>query len=1725
MNKMALPTVSLAVAIVISTTAVVLSVDAESTTEFDQQNIGYKYADGVLTFYNNTDATVSFPEPTYDEEKKQYTVEYDVYKSDTTKVVIGNFSNVGRFAFSGFTSLTEVTLSSSVTTISSNAFSGCTALKSIDLSNVTAIRNEAFRECSSLTIQTLPSGLTTVGGNAFNGVSIPGEVVIPEGVTEIIAYSFAGIKGVTGITIPETVKTIDSGAFTDCTSLKTVTFEGENPPMMKSNNSLNTSTDVTFNVPETAEDLYVDTINGSTSETPTIETKPLYDLSDYSWYQDEGTIVLHNEGELMEFADLVNKGCGFEGRTIQLEEKEYDISGIEWEPIGITAMIGDEIMDRPFQGTLDGNGATIVGLTMTSEDTDKPSYRGMDGGNYHVYGFFGGVVGGSVTGLSFEEYTINSPGVDSANNVVAVAVGSLLFEGTVSDIYVGEGEVNAISRGAGVVGYIGGANTATDKDHVIGPAYVEGIHMGTITVSDNENHADVFSNYTGASNGTAGGIISTTNLKMMAGGTYMITDNTNYGDMTGWMSAGIVASDFSYTTDKIVSGNTNRGDIRNHDNLGAGDAAGIMVHQTAENKNVGDFTLQNNANYGNVTSTDGSASGIVGTVYSTAVISGNTNGGDVSGYLVASGIVTGLNGGQVNGNTNSGNIVLTISDNDMSASNSAGGIVANVGGGTVGEGNENTGAVNGNGENIGNIVGRITHGTLPSIEDGDLGAIQMVGGGDHTTSIGQSTLTSLKVASGHNQFYEYTVDLNGSSIGLVTASGYIHTGMNLKLVDGDVTTMNVSVAEGRDDKDDDDSPTVSIVLHGTDVGRLDASFASDGGRLRLAASEGDTLGYVTCNMAVDIGVRLSDGSDYSKEYPSEGTIGYVISDVSVRLNTALTDAGSKPEYAVYSGADLSAYKNGATSDTGLIGYVDASCFENGSVTSDPGFDSDIGIFVPAGFRMNLGTTITSTIFGFDGTSILELVGEATAGNLTAGVYVWGGTVWVGDSYIAVIGEDGYMTLYDALSSAQDGETVTLLGDTTMVESVVIGEDKSIKLDLGDSGYEVFLPKDIHIIVEGGSLEVTGSGSLRTEATSTAPIVVRGSTDVSASDYSVLTVGADVTLSGYWGLSIQETKNQTNFYGMRVEFYGKAVGLTDYSANGYHGGGLYVSGNICKTEGKVPIINVHPGAEITGTGDALGIYAAGQAVWSIDGATISGSTGIEIRNGTMTIEDSVVTSTATSYETMLNGSGRTTIGAAVAVTSYYSEADHGTVTVSILSSEFEGPVAFSQANPNNTTSPKFVLSIGDGTFTSTVGDAVIAEEGMRFVSGGWFSSNVSVFCVEGYTCVESNGGYVPSYTGADGVAMVGDVVFQDFKEALDHADGDTVVLIADVEWDYDVPYVGDVSLDVSDAGITVTGSLGIVVDGDLSIVSSDVERTLNGNVVTTGSLTLENFVVNGTIGCVPIDSENTLSTGDVNVAGVTAQGISVGTTGSVSVRGLDIVGGEDTVAMFVVGGALLLEDCSFFVAVQVQSDDMIATNDLGAEKVVTIIGGTYLLGLTINAGYDTSTSIDGGVFGSPTVPSLTLTGAHSVRVVSGTFNGPVAMGSETLPFIGSILVEGGTFSGTEHPATGLPEPFGDDPVSTDTSVEGYVTYVFGDGHTETFRYVPSPVPPDPSDPGTDNPSTNPGWNNDDDDVPLPPVIVYEDDDSGDGDAVKVVACAAAAVVAALIAAYLIIDRKH
>ncbi len=111
-------------------------------------------------------------------------------------------TTIGPKAFSASKAV-NVTISSGVTTISANAFTGCTSLVSVSLPNsITSMGQYAFSKCSALKTVNIPTGMSTIPSNAFSYCTSLASIYIPENITSIQAAAFKGCTKLTNANCP-----------------------------------------------------------------------------------------------------------------------------------------------------------------------------------------------------------------------------------------------------------------------------------------------------------------------------------------------------------------------------------------------------------------------------------------------------------------------------------------------------------------------------------------------------------------------------------------------------------------------------------------------------------------------------------------------------------------------------------------------------------------------------------------------------------------------------------------------------------------------------------------------------------------------------------------------------------------------------------------------------------------------------------------------------------------------------------------------------------------------------------------------------------------------------------------------------------------------------------------------------------------------------------------------------------------------------------------------------------------------------------------------------------------------------------------------------------------------------------------------------------------------------------------------------------------------------------
>ena len=287
-------------------------------------------------------------------------------------------------------------------------------------------------------------------------------------------------------------------------------------------------------------------------------------------------------------------------------------------------LTGDWTPIETFKGTLDGNGHTISGLNVSGDD---------------YVGLIGVLDGGTVKNLKLANVTA------TGTEDVGAVVGRIINNGKVENVHVLSGTLSCTSkRVGGLVGSIkaygsiincsnaasvSATGSARNAGGIVGSAYY--------TESGKEMYITNCTNTGAVTSGStaAGGIVSLSAAN--------VSDCTNSAAIRGAGTSigGIVGEQKTYGS---VTNNTNSGTVTNLSSAyGNGGIIGwLRYHGSSEEPSyaVSDIIkVTGNTNSGNV-SGGNDAGGIIGTVYNSAVVTGNTNtASSLSGTTFAAGIV------------------------------------------------------------------------------------------------------------------------------------------------------------------------------------------------------------------------------------------------------------------------------------------------------------------------------------------------------------------------------------------------------------------------------------------------------------------------------------------------------------------------------------------------------------------------------------------------------------------------------------------------------------------------------------------------------------------------------------------------------------------------------------------------------------------------------------------------------------------------------------------------------------------------------------------------------------------------------------------------------------------------------------------------------------------------------------------------------------------------------
>ena len=565
---------------------------------------------------------------------------------------------------------------------------------------------------------------------------------------------------------------------------------------------------------------------------------------------------------------------------------------------------------------------------------------------------------------------------------------------------------------------------------------------------------------------------------------------------------------------------------------------------------------------------------------------------------------------------------------------------------------------------------------------------------------------------------------------------------------------------------------------------------------------------------------------------------------------------------------------------------------------------------------------------------------------------------------AKIGDKYYNTLATAFGKAEKGDTIELLADVTLSKAVTIDED--ITLDLSGKTITVSdVSGSRAIVLEEGCtefvLDAKGGKIVSADALSFGIIDVNTAADVTVNggtyDYDTDN-GSLFKFRAYDSeITLDDVTVETNGQISGPNYSGNVLDVNGGSfkaENGYDVRNVFAFyvGGATATFDEVTIDNDYIGAienwagtvtvtdcdiNVTGTNSApylsVALAVEGNGTMTVDGGTYttkpaaasdangqgnthgSWTAGIMSSGGTLIINDGtfsngVYEGTASNPRAVITVGADADYGEAVAADLQIKDGTFSSIGALIDCETIWG----SETDPENDYMPTMEITITDGDFTGVAGKTIGGCDPISTgnpvdvdISGGTYSAGHNIdasYLAEGYK-VEANEDDGTYSVVADPAAQIGTETFATLQAAVDAAgEGDTVVLLRDVE---------------------MAGYLNVTKDLTLDLSGFDITRKTSGTGI----------YVNAPDALVTIQGEGTVSTG--------MQAVMVA-AGKVEIKGGTFVGGGSTEAVNVNGSGEVHIYAGTFSSTELYQGQYWVLNlldDYRDTASITVYGGSFL----------------------------------------------------------------------------------------------------------------------------------------------------------------------------------------
>ena len=575
------------------------------------------------------------------------------------------------------------------------------------------------------------------------------------------------------------------------------------------------------------------------------------------------------------------------------------------------------------------------------------------------------------------------------------------------------------------------------------------------------------------------------------------------------------------------------------------------------------------------------------------------------------------------------------------------------------------------------------------------------------------------------------------------------------------------------------------------------------------------------------------------------------------------------------------------------------------------------------------------------------------------------TALAAEGDVAQVGDTSYSTLQAAFEAADNGNTVTLLQDTTYNNRITV--NKNVTLDLGGN---TLTSETTHSFVVAPNVSFTMQNGTIYNQTGVVAFALKGAT---------ITLAENATLECKDGISgtnnkIEEGGAVFNIYGdihssdIAVWIQGPKNTVTIDGAeltgryftvyqNGSFGGNTYtIRNSTIQSDGEVG-----PAIYISNSKANTEMEGQGWQTLTVENSTITGPTGIEGKYTNMTLSNCNITATAEpSYAQ--NNNGSTALGFAVVST---DNATNSTVpvpkgTISINGGTYDGIIGLSQFEKINDDYVGFKetdYSVTAGTFSSDVSAYLAEDHAVAIDAGGHYNVLTKDEVVNLPTDGDGNYYLDNEAAEANNEASVttsdGTTYYSTLAEAIAEAeDGDTVTLLKNIDVTLTATSTNAGHFDINQS---------IILDGQnytIKVIGKDqAVATYNIHVINVGAdnVTIKDLTIDGdgvsrhginvyhatNVVLENVTSENNSSTGlTINTSQVTANNFSTNGNGS-TWYSVDVGTGNNDGSSFTLNGGNLQGG---LLGVSAEKGASVVVNDGYVSALygtdVTVTGGSF-----------------------------------------------------------------------------------------------------------------------------------------------------------------------------------------